>query len=160
MTSALSGIAVERRRRLAATLGLFAVLFVTVGIVATTGQSPGTVKVFSAVSLTIAAFLALLAWGVSHSVKLDLDDAELDRAIDEAVARRGGRHSLCDCGHEHDYNAMHVRGAHLDDSITDDACSHDGTGADCAHDCTSCVMRTLRPSPRQTRAERLGVDSA
>src|SRR3954452_15075555 len=45
VNSALSTVPIERRRRLAATLGLFAVLFVTVGIVATTGSTPGVVRV-------------------------------------------------------------------------------------------------------------------
>ena len=165
MSSALSEIPVARRQRLAATLGLFAVLFVTVGVVATTGDAPGT-KVFAGIALAIAALLALIAWGVAHSVKLDLAEARLDRAIDDAVAADGGRHSLCNCGHDHDYTEMHVRGAH--DTVTEtaeatasgsDACRHDGSGALCAHDCTSCVMQKLRPSPDATRSERLRADS-
>jgi hypothetical protein len=48
---------------------------------------------------------------------------------------------------------MHVRtGRH---ESVDEACEHDGHGLDCTHSCVSCVMRTLRPSPTQTRAERL-----
>jgi hypothetical protein len=163
VSSALSDIPVERRRRIAATLGLFAALFVTVGIVATTGQGPGTVKVFSAIALTIATVLALIAWGVSHSVKLDLADEALDRAIDAAVAGGGGKHAICNCGHDHDYAEMHVRGAHDQpaNAVTadTDTCSHDGAGADCTHDCTSCVMQKLRPSPTATRADRLAADS-
>lgn len=161
VSSALSDIPVERRRRIAATLGLFAVLFVTVGIVATTGQGPGTVKVFSAIALTIATVLALIAWGVARSVKLDLADEALDRAIDAAVAGGGGKHAICNCGHDHDYAEMHVRGAHNEavNARAADTCSHDGTGADCTHDCTSCVMQKLRPSPSATRAERLRADS-
>jgi hypothetical protein len=117
------------------------------------------VRVFSAVSLTVAALLALMAWGISHSVKVDLADEQLDRVIDEAVAQRGGKHLVCDCGHDHDYTEMHVRGAHAESVATsDDTCAHDGKGDSCTHNCVSCVMRSLRPSPHETRAERLGAD--
>jgi hypothetical protein len=146
VNSALCGIPTDRRRRLAATLGLFAVLFVTVGIVATTGSTPGVVRVFSAVSFAVAAALALMAWGITRSVKLDLADQRLDRAIDEAMAARGGHGAACACGHDHDVTERHVSG---------DACAHDGTGNACSHDCETCVLKALRPSPTTARAERI-----
>jgi len=159
VNSALYEIPVERRRRLAATLGLFAVLFVTVGIVATTGSTPGVVRVFSAVALSIAAVLALIAWGVSHSVKVDLAEERLDRAIDATMKAHGGTSAMCGCGHDHDPDEMHVRtGRHETDDA--EACAHDGSGTDCTHNCVSCVLRTLRPSPTQTREERLRAESA
>jgi hypothetical protein len=170
VNSALYEIPVERRRKLAATLGLFAVLFVTVGIVATTGSTPGVVRVFSAVALSIAAVLALTAWGISHSVKLDLAEERLDRAIDATMKAHGGSAAMCGCGHEHDPDEMHIRagngtvsqqsrtGRH--EASDAEACAHDGSGTDCTHNCVSCVLRTLRPSPTQTREERLGAESA
>jgi hypothetical protein len=159
VNSALTEVPVERRRRLAATLGLFAVLFVAVGIVATTGTTPGVVKVFSAIALSIAAVLGLMAWGVSHSVKLELAQLRLDRAIDEAMQAHGGSAAMCGCGHDHDPNEMHVRtGRHETNEA--EACAHDGSGRDCTHNCVSCVMRALRPSPTQTREERLRPQSA
>ena len=169
VNSALSEMPVDRRRRLAATIGLFAVLFVTVGIVATTGSTPGVVRVFSAVALSIAALLGLIAWGISHSVKVDLAELRLERAIDETMKAHGGYASMCGCRVEHDPNEMHVREPdgsvrpyrggrhHFDDA---QACAHDGAGADCTHNCVSCVMRALRPSPTQTREERLRAESA
>ena len=170
VNSALSEVPVERRRRAAATLGLFAVLFVTVGIVATTGSTPGVVRVFSTVALSIAALLGLIAWGVSHSIKVDLAEERLDHAIDETLRAHGGRAAMCGCGVEHDPDEMHVRGADgsvqplarggrhdLDET---EACSHDGSGTECTHNCVSCVLRTLRPSPTQTREERLRAESA
>ena len=169
MSSALSEIPVERRRRLAATIGLFAVLFVTVGIVATTGSTPGVVRVFSAVALSIAAVLGLIAWGVSHSVKVDLAEARLDRAIDEAMAAHGGTAAMCGCGHDHDPDEMHIRtgdrAVHEQTRIgrhesADESCAHDGSGTQCTHNCVSCVLRSLRPSPTQTREERLRAESA
>lgn len=147
VNSALSGIPIDRRRRLAATLGLFAVLFVTVGVVATTGTTPGVVRVFSAIAFVVAAMLALAAWGISHSVKVDVADQSLDRAIDEAIAARGG--VACGCGHDHDMDEMHVQ-------ADPDVCAHDGSGAACAHDCETCVLTAMRPAPDRTRGERLG----
>jgi hypothetical protein len=152
VNSALSGISIDRRRRLAATLSLFAVLCATVGIVATTGSTPGVVRVFSAVSLSSAALLALIAWGVAHSLKLDLAEQRLDAAIEAAVAARGATDITCGCGHEHDPTEMHI----TDAEPAADGCAHDGAGTDCAHSCESCLLAALRPSPKQTRAERLG----
>jgi hypothetical protein len=145
----LAGIAIERRRRLAATLGLFAALFVTVGVVAATGAgtTPGAIA-FSAIALTMAALLGLMAWGVTHSVRLDMAEERLDKAIEEAVAARGGAAGdlACGCGHDHDADEMHVTG---------EPCAHDGTGLECAHSCDTCVLSALRPSPTRSRAQRL-----
>src|SRR4051812_27275246 len=93
VTSPLSGIAVEKRRRLAATLGLFAMLFIAVGAVAATGATDGLVKAFVAVALVVAVLLALMAWGVLRSVRLEDADRRVEAAIEAAVGR-----SMCDCG--------------------------------------------------------------
>lgn len=146
MASQLSGIAVEKRRLLAATLGLFAALFIAVGAVAATGASTAVVKGFVAVALLLALLLALMAWGVAHSIKADVAEQGVDAAIEQAVRARGG--SLCDCGHEHDPTELHV---------TDDPCARDGAGAGCTHTCDTCVLARLRPSPNRTRAERRGT---
>jgi hypothetical protein len=143
VTSPLSSIAIEKRRQFAATLGLFAMLFVAVGAVAATGASTGVVKAFVVIALLIAVLLGLMAWGVLRSVKIDLDDQRLDAAIEATVKARGG--SMCDCGHEHDPSEMHIV----------DACAHDGSGVGCEHSCDTCVLATMRPSPNRTRAERL-----
>jgi hypothetical protein len=154
VTSPLSAIAVEKRRQFAATLGLFSMLFIAVGAVAATGASTTVVKAFVVIALVIAVALGLMAWGVLHSVKLDLGEQRLEAAIEAAVASRGG--SMCDCGHEHDPDELHFtdgEGQHL----TGKACAHDGTGTDCAHSCETCVLATMsratRPSPVAT-AER------
>jgi uncharacterized low-complexity protein len=149
VNSPLAGIPIERRRRFAATLGLFAVLFVAVGVVATTGSSiPGIVRVFSAIALATAALLGVMAWGVAHSVKIDLAEQRLNRSIEEAIAARGGADGelACGCGHDHDADEMHV---------SREPCAHDGTGTDCTHNCDTCVLAALRPSPTRSRAERL-----
>jgi hypothetical protein len=144
VSSTLSGIATEKRRQLAATLGLFAMLFIAIGAVAATGASTGVVKAFVALALAVALLLCLVAWGVLRSVRLDVAEQRLDAAIAEAVSARA-RGSLCDCGHEHDPTAMHYV----------DECAHDGAGTDCNHSCETCVLAALRPSPSQTRAQRL-----
>jgi hypothetical protein len=145
VTSPLSAIAVEKRRQLAATLGLFAMLFIAVGAVAATGATTPTVKAFVLIALLVAVLLGLTAWGVAHSVRLDLADRKLDATI-EAAVKASGR-SMCDCGVEHDPNEMHIV----------DACEHDGSGVECEHSCDTCVLTAMRPSPNRTRAERLGT---
>jgi hypothetical protein len=145
VSSALSGIPVEKRRQLAATLGLFAVLFVTVGVVATTGSTPALVRVFSAVAISIAVLLGLAAWGVVHSMRIDQAEARVDQAIDEVMASTGTARQ-CGCGQEHDPDELHV---------TDNPCAHDGAGQDCTHSCDTCVLAAMRPSPRIPRAQRL-----
>jgi hypothetical protein len=87
--------------------------------------------------------LALLSWGFAYSVKVDASDAALDDAIDRVIAQRPA--TLCSCGHEHDPTELHVR---------EPACAHDGTGTDCAHDCETCALAALRPSPTTPRADR------
>jgi hypothetical protein len=149
VNSRLVSIPIVARRKLAATLGLFTVLFVAVGAVAATGKGSAAAPAFSAVALVIAALLALLAWGIQHSIKIDLAEQRLDQAIEATVLARGG--SMCNCGHDHDPNELHVTEA--------EACEHDGSGAACTHDCQSCVLASLRPSPNQTRSQRLAVPS-
>jgi hypothetical protein len=146
VSSTLSAIPVDKRRRLAATVGLFAVLFVAVGVVATTGSSPGVVRVFSAVSLGVAAVLALAAWGIAYSVKVDLAEQRLDAAIAASVGELGRDEISCGCGHEHDPDELHV---------VDAGCEHDGRGVGCTHSCDTCVLATLRPSPTTSRSARL-----
>ena len=153
MASTLSRIPVENRRRLAATVGLFATLFIAVGAVATTGPSSAGVRVFSVLAFVIAGVLALTGWGVLRSVRLDMAEQRLDRAIAASVAALGPaakEQVACACGHDHDPNEIHVNTA------TGGAgeCSHDGHGLACAHDCDVCVLSAMRPSPTATRAAR------
>jgi hypothetical protein len=148
--SPLAGIPIERRRLLAATLGLFAVLFVAVGVVASTGTTPGVVRIFSAIALVVAMVLGAIAWGITHSVTIDLREQRLDRAIEKAMAEGAStrdRPMACTCGHDHDADELHVTDA--DDS----RCPVSGT--DCAHSCDTCVLASMRPSPVRSRAERL-----
>ncbi|PZS13529.1 MAG: hypothetical protein DLM57_16325 [Pseudonocardiales bacterium] len=152
MHSPLSGIPIARRRQLAATLGLFAVLFVAVGVVAATGTTtPGIVRVFSAIALGVAVLLGTVAWGVTHSVKLDRGEVGLDAAIADAVRSHSGSGRACGCGHDHDPDEMHVSA---------ETCAHDGTGTDCTHSCDTCMLAALRPSPTLSRAERVAEQPA
>jgi hypothetical protein len=150
MSSPLSGVPIEKRRRAAATVGLFAMLFLTIGIVAAAGRSASGAPVFSGITISIAVLLGLVAWGMIRSIGADLADRELDAAIEATLANRPEFASLCSCGHDHDPTELH-----LTDDEPADACAHDGGGASCAHDCSTCVLTALRPSPNQTRAERL-----
>ena len=155
-STTLSAVPVAKRKQLAATLGLFAVLFVAVGAVAATGPETLVVRVFVVVALIVAVLLALMGWGVVHSIRDEHDiaaDRDLDALIDEALAaapRKFG--SLCNCGHEHDPTELHVVDA---EPVTSEACAHDGGGIACNHDCADCVLTSLRPSPSRTRSDRL-----
>jgi len=148
MSSPLAGIPTERRRRAAATVGLFAMLFLTIGTVAATGRSSQAAPVFSAIAIVIAVFLGLIAWGLARTVRADLAEQQVDAAIEAALAERPEFASLCSCGHDHDPSVLHV-------TDEPDTCAHDGGGAACAHDCSTCILAALRPSPNRTRAERL-----
>jgi hypothetical protein len=141
VSSALSGIPADKRRQLAATLGLFAMLFITIGAVAATGATTAVVKAFVTIALAIAVLLCLIAWGVLRSVKVDLAEQQLDAAIANAVAARTSG-SLCSCGHDHDPSEMHYAAS--------DSCAHDGKGAACSHSCDTCVLAAMRPRPQPT----------
>lgn len=152
MTSPLSEIEIDKRRQVAATLGLFAMLFIATGAVAATGATTALIKGFVVVSLLVAVLLGLMAWGVLHSIKLDLSERALDAAIEDAVQASG--RTMCGCGHEHDPDELHFvdgEGQHL----TGNKCAHDGSGVDCSHSCDTCVLAAMRPSPNRTRAQRL-----
>jgi hypothetical protein len=154
VTSPLSDIEIDKRRQVAATLGLFATLFIAIGAVAATGATTALIKGFVIAALVLAALLGLMAWGVLHSIKLDLDDQELDAAIEQAVRASG--QSMCGCGHEHDPDELHFvdgEGQHL----TGVKCAHDGSGVECSHSCETCVLAAMRPSPNRTRADRLNM---
>jgi hypothetical protein len=146
VSSPLARVPIAARRRLAATLALFATLFLAVGAVAATGRGTAAAPVFAAIALTVAAGLALVAWGVHRSVGIDLADRQLDAVIEDAMAAHGGHGALCGCGVEHDPDELHITDA--------EPCAHDGAGATCAHDCSTCVLAAMRPSPSQTRSER------
>jgi hypothetical protein len=141
VTSPLSGIPVPRRRQLAATVVLFAALFLAVGAVAMTGRA-ATVKVFGGIALVIAVLLGLIAWGVARSIRIDVADRRLDAAIEAAVSEHG---MGCGCGHDHDADELHV------------SCGHDGAGTECERDCETCVLSAMRPSPHASRADRLAA---
>lgn len=154
VSSPLSGIPVAKRRRVAATLGLFAMLFIAVGVVGAAGPATALVKGFAAVALLVALLLGLMAWGVLRSIKQDLHERQLDAVIAATMASRG--RSLCDCGVEHDPTELYLVGDEYVNSV--DACQHDGTGTDCAHSCDECVLAAMRPSPHTPRVERLRSD--
>jgi hypothetical protein len=156
VASTLSRIPIESRRRLAATVGLFATLFIAVGAVAATGPSSAGVRVFSVLAFVVAGLLALTGWGMLRSVRLDAAEQRLDRAVAASVAALGPearQQVACGCGHDHDPGEMHVSG---EPAAAGAECGHDGHGLVCAHDCEVCVLATMRPSPTETRAARAG----
>ena len=149
MSSPLSGVPIAKRRQAAATVGLFAMLFLTIGLVAMAGRSGSASPVFSAVALVIAVLLGMIAWGTVRTINADIAERRMDDAIEATLAEKPEYGTLCNCGHDHDPNELHYS-----DAAPDAACAHDGGGAACAHDCSTCVLASLRPSPTRTRAER------
>jgi hypothetical protein len=139
----LSRIPIAKRRQLAATLGLFSVLFVAVAAVTAIEPSTTALKAFLVIALVIAVVLALMGWGVVNSIKRDLAEQRLDAAIEQVVGTR----SLCSCGHDHDPTELHLVGDEAGRS-TDDPCARDGKGQDCTHSCDTCVLAAMRPRPR------------
>lgn len=142
VSSQLSRVPVPARRRLAATLLLFAVLFLAIGAVAAVGTgSSGTsaAPVFSAIALVVGVLLALIAWGVQRSIRIDLAESELTAVVESALAEHGGYQSMCGCGVEHDPDELHI--------VDAEPCAHDGSGAACSHDCQTCVLAGLRGQP-------------
>ncbi len=127
---------------MAATLLLFAVLFLAIGAVAAIGSGGGAsaaAPVFSALALVVGALLGLMAWGVQRSIGLDAADAadrRLTAVAENALAEHGGYQSMCGCGVQHDPDELHV--------VDAEPCAHDGSGAACSHDCQTCVLAGLR----------------
>ena len=150
MASQLAQVPIDARRKMAVAVGLFAVLFVVIGSVAATGAGHAAALVFSVIAFVIAVVLGLVAWGLVRTIKIDRAEQRLDAAIEATVQSHSGYQSMCDCGHEHDPNELHV----TDEHSHSDACSHDGSGDACAHNCETCVLSALRASPVATRSER------
>lgn len=115
---------------------MFAALFTAIGVVAAFGGNSAAAPFFCICALVIAVLLALMAWGVTRSIRIDTTAAQLDQAIEQVVSSHGGQ--LCDCEHEHDPSELHITDA--------ESCAHDGTGAACTHDCQTCVLAALRPT--------------
>jgi hypothetical protein len=151
VTSQLSAIPAAKRRQLAATLGLFAMLFLAVGAVAATGANTAVTKTFVVIALVVALLLSLVAWGVLHSVKLDAAKSAGKR-VDDAIeaALRANARSICTCGHEHDPDELHFTDG-LGQHLTGAKCDHDGRGVDCTHSCETCVLSAMRPAPAAVR---------
>lgn len=144
MSSQLSRVPIRGRRRLVATLLLFAALFLAIAAVAAVGSGTSGAPVFCAIALIVGVLLALVAWGVQRSVRIDTADRALTEAVEETL-RAGGYQNMCGCGVEHDPTELHLVGDQPGQST--DACAHDGSGAACAHDCQTCVLAGLRAQP-------------
>lgn len=158
MTSPLSGIPLAKRRQLAATLGLFAMLFIAVGAVTATGATTAVIKACVIIALVVAVLLALMAWGVLRSVRLDAAAQQLNAVVHDAVQNAGGL--LCGCGHDHDADELHAVDEPGQDitgmrqSSAGDACAHDGTGLACSHSCDTCVLAASRSAAPSSGARR------
>ena len=116
---------------MALTLAFFCALFLAIGGVSLTGRGEAPELAFAALAFVLATGLGVVAWGMYRSVQVDQAELALDAAVQKTLAATGRRSQLCDCGHDHDPNDLHV---------TDAECSHDGTGVECAHNCELCLL--------------------
>ncbi len=142
VNTALTAIPIRQRRRVAAVLGGFAVLFLAVGAVTATDASSAGLVAIAVVAFLVGLTLALVAWGVHASVRRDGAERRLDAALEAALAANG-RTFTCDCGHDHDPDELHV----VDEpaaATAEPACAHDGSGVECAHSCDTCVLAAQR----------------
>ena len=134
VSSDLSRIPFERRRRAAYCSMAFAVVLTICGVLPWTAGTPTALRVLAALVLVGAAATALIGWGLLRSIAIDrrrLAEAEFDAVLIEAAGPAGA----CGCGHTHDPDELHIT----------DACDHDGAGQSCEHNCDSCVLAALRP---------------
>lgn len=138
VTASLSAVPADKRKRMAATLVGFAVLFAAIAAVAGTGSGAAAV-VCCVIAAVAAALLALIAWGLAHSVRLERSEANVRQLVSAALAASG---TLCTCGHDHDPDELHVT-----DAEVVDGCEHDGAGTTCTRSCDSCVLAARRSSP-------------
>jgi ABC-type nickel/cobalt efflux system permease component RcnA len=134
VSSSLSTIPVATRRAGAVGLAGFALLSTVVGVLAIIDGHAALVTV-GALAVLAAAVIALAAWGMWQSVRLDVATARLDTAVAGVLADH--RDALpCGCGHDHDPEEMHVQ--------TGVDCAQDGAGTACSHTCQTCVLTAHR----------------
>jgi hypothetical protein len=127
--SQLAAIPAPTRRRAAAVVGTFAVLFLAVGVLSWIRDAGIALRIIGVIVLVAAAVLGLIAWGLLNSVRVDRLSDEFDAEIAAQIADHD---ATCGCGQDHDM------------AETTTICGQDGDGADCAHDCASCAVSALR----------------
>jgi hypothetical protein len=151
VSSPLSAVPIDKRRRLAATLGLFAALFLVIGAVTATDAATVALKVFAGVAFVAGVVLAMMSWGVVTSIRQAAGERRLDAAVQDALAAAPPavrRQFSCGCGQEHDPTEMHIVDAEPTEAAeAAEACAHDGTGTGCTHNCDTCALAALRPAP-------------
>jgi hypothetical protein len=141
--SQLAAIPPSTRRRAAAVVGAFAVLFGVVGVLCWVRDSTLALRILGVIVLLAAVVLALIAWGLLNSVRIDRISDELDAEIAEQIAHHD---ATCGCGQDHDMTEMTTVSGAPPAATTAD-CSgggHDGSGTECAHDCDTCTLAALR----------------
>jgi cytochrome c-type biogenesis protein CcmH/NrfG len=86
MTSQLSAVPIERRRRAAAVAGLVAALLVAAGVMPWLDPAPSVLRVLATIALVAAVLVGLVGWGLLSSIRADQAEARLDAAIAAALA--------------------------------------------------------------------------
>jgi hypothetical protein len=86
MTSQLSAVPIERRRRAGVVAGLIAALLVVAGVMPWVGPAPSVLRVMATIGLVAGGLVGLVGWGMLRSIHADQSEARLDAAIAAAVA--------------------------------------------------------------------------
>jgi hypothetical protein len=124
--------------------GVLAVALAAVGLTPWFSPAPAVVRGIAVAMLVAAVALALIAWGLARSVRVEQDDASLDAAVTSAMAAAGQQ--MCDCAEPHDPDEMHITDADPKTARAlgaagdpqDAACA--SNSASCAHDCVTCIL--------------------
>jgi len=130
VASRLASVPVIARRRTASVAGVFAALFLAVGVLALAGDMNWFVRVLGVIVLIGAVVLALITWGLLNSIRVDRYADEFDAEMAAAIAEHD---ATCGCGESHDTDRTDIVG-----------CGHDGAGTDCARDCSTCTLAALK----------------
>jgi cytochrome c-type biogenesis protein CcmH/NrfG len=86
MAFQLTSVPIERRRRAAATAGLFAALLLVVGVMPWVAPAPSVLRVLATIALVAAVLVGLVVWGLLTSVRADQAESRRDAAIAAALA--------------------------------------------------------------------------
>jgi hypothetical protein len=95
VTSPLSAVSPDRRRRAARSAELLAVVLIALFVVTWVRPAPGILRILATFALAAAILLGLMSWGVRRTIKVDTTPQTFSAGITEADS------PPCNCGHAH-----------------------------------------------------------
>jgi len=99
MSSSLALVPVPQRRKVGVVTGSFALLLAVVGILPWTTSAALSIRLLSVVALGVAAFFALVSWGMFRSAQIAQSELAFTAAVQSVIADAD---LGCSCGHDHD----------------------------------------------------------